>query len=324
MVIPALRQAVDRLPSSMRGISGYHFGWWDREGAPIMAEPGKNVRPALVLLACEAVGGTWSQGLPAAVAVELVHNASLVQDDILDADRLRRHRPTVWSAFGVAAGILAGDALFFLATQVLCDAGPPLGSVGLTWLNRAVQEMIDGQYADVVLSKRVRISLSECQVMAGAKTGALLGAACALGGVAAGGDPESVEHLRWFGHHLGMAFQLVDDLLGIWGDSQRTGKPCWSDLRTRKKSLPVAAALTAQSPPAWELASLYHRPGPLSEDELHHVAALIESAGGRRWADEQTQRHLHTAMAHLRGVKAAPAAGGALTALAHLICARDH
>jgi geranylgeranyl diphosphate synthase type I len=278
-VEPVLRVAIDTLPLAMMRIAGYHFGWWDENGHPEQAGGGKAIRPALVLLSAEAVGGVPAVVVPAAAAVELVHNFSLLHDDVMDGDLTRRHRRTAWSVFGRNAAILAGDALLALALDVLAATGHPIAMEGIRMLTAAVQDLVEGQSADLDFEQRVEVELVECLRMAERKTGALMGCACAVGACWGGAHREQVERLRRFGVHLGVAFQHVDDLLGIWGDPVVTGKPVYSDLRSRKKSLPVVAALTSDTPAGRELAALYLGDQPSSDSELAHAAELIEIAG---------------------------------------------
>lgn len=318
-----LRAAVDRLPSAVRHLAGCHFGWWDRRGDPLVSVEGKEVRASLTVLACRAVGGEAEQGVPAAVAVELVHNASLLHDDVIDGDRLRRGRPALWTVFGVPAAILAGDALFFLATQVLLEAGGALATTGLVRLNEAVQQLIAGEYADVTFQDRPAVAIAEAQAMAQSKTGALIAAACALGAVAAGADEARVEPMGAFGAHLGAAFQLTDDLLGIWGDPQTTGKPRWSDLSSRKKSLPITHALASGSAAGQALARLYATPGPLSQLQLDRAARLVEEAGGRSWTQSEARRHVEEALHHLQAAEPEPRAAADMASLARRITGRD-
>jgi geranylgeranyl diphosphate synthase type I len=259
----------------------------------------------------------------AAVAVELVHNFSLLHDDVMDGDSTRRHRPTAWRVFGSGAAILAGDALLTLAFEVLAGCGHVAAPDGLRMLSAAVQDLVEGQSADVMFERRTDVEMSECRRMAEHKTGALLGCACALGALFGGGDLERVQRLRYFGADLGLAFQHVDDLLGIWGDPAMTGKPVYSDLCSRKKSLPVVAALTSGTLAGDELTALYHGERPLSDIELAHAAELIDIAGGRAWSRAEAARLLARALRHLSsaGVAARPAA--ALVALARLVTHRD-
>jgi geranylgeranyl diphosphate synthase type I len=322
LVDPALRAAVDTLPENLRHVAGYHFGWWDEHGQPAETNEGKALRPALVFLAAEAVGSTATAALPAAVAVELVHNFSLLHDDVMDNDTTRRHRPTAWTVFGVSTAILAGDALLNLASGVLAESGHPAALPGMRQLNKAVQELVRGQIIDMAFEQRADVDLPQYQDMAHAKTAALLGCACALGATFGGGTTEQAKHLRAFGEHLGLAFQYVDDLLGIWGDPAITGKPAYSDLHGRKKTLPVVAALTSNTPAGHNLATRYHREQPLSQTELVDAANLIDAAGGRAVAQAQADDQLTQALHHLH--TAQPAARTTeLTALAHLATRRQ-
>ncbi|MBP2478562.1 geranylgeranyl diphosphate synthase type I [Crossiella equi] len=321
---PALRSAVDTLPPSMRLGTGYHLGWWDREGEPSEANPGKWIRPALVLLSARTVGGRAEDAVPAAVAVELVHNFSLVHDDVMDGDRLRRHRPTAWTVFGTANAILFGDAMLGLASQVLARDGGPTAGTAVAWLNDYVLALCEGQGADLAFEERDTVSLDECLAMVAGKTGALLAGACALGALAGGGDHDQVQALRQFGEHLGLAFQLVDDLLGIWGATAQTGKPCGQDLVNRKKSLPVVAALAAGTWQSEALADFYSRPEPLGQAEVEEMAALVESAGGKRWTQREASRQVAAAVACLEKGAREPVAASQLLTLANLITRRDH
>ena len=325
-VEPALRAAVDTLPSSMRRIARYHFGWCDEYGQPYHTPKngsgngtgGKAIRPTLVLLSAQAVGGAGTAAVPAAAAVELVHNFSLVHDDVLDGDLTRRHRRTAWSVFGINAAILAGDALLTLALDLLATCGHPAATDGTRMLSAAVQALIDGQSADLNLEHCAQVDLPECVSMAERKTGALIECACAVGAAFGGGSREQVECLRSFGAHLGLAFQHVDDLLGIWGDPAVTGKPVNSDVRSRKKSLPVVAALTSDTPAGSELAELYRREAPPSDADLVHAADLIDIAGGRDWSQTQVDDLLAQAMRELPAANPSRRAAQELSSLAKL------
>jgi geranylgeranyl diphosphate synthase, type I len=327
LVEPAMRTVIDTLPGPMRRIAGYHLGWWDDQGHPTGAEGGKAIRPALVLLTAAAVGGAPAAAVPAAVAVELAHNFSLLHDDVMDGDATRRHRATAWSVFGSPAAILAGDVLLSLAFEVLTIATPPPGPANpaaMRTLSTAVLSLLAGQSADMAFEERTDVELPECLRMAEDKTGALLGCACALGALFGGADQDQVERLRGFGEHLGLAFQLVDDLLGIWGDPAVTGKPVYSDLHNRKKSLPVVAALTSGTLAGRELAALYFGADPLSDPELTHAAELIEHAGGRAWTQSHADHQIGEAQRLLWAVESPPRAAAELDALARLITHRDH
>ncbi|MFC0629352.1 family 2 encapsulin nanocompartment cargo protein polyprenyl transferase [Kribbella deserti] len=323
-VQPALRAAVATMPQATQRITNYHFGWQDEQGRPAKADGGKALRPALALLAAEAVGGLSDLAVPAAVAVELVHNFSLLHDDVMDADTTRRHRPTAWTVFGINAAILAGDALLGLAFDVLAGSGNPAAQEGTRLLGTAVQDLVDGQLADSHFETRNDVGLAECVRMAELKTGSLLGSACALGAAFGGGRPEQVVQLRRFGADLGLAFQYVDDLLGIWGDPAVTGKPVHSDLRRRKKSLPAVAALTSGTDAGRELAALYHDTLPLSDLELARAALLIDQAGARHRSQAEADALLASALEQLAGAHPVTSAAAELGKLAQLATRRDH
>ncbi len=276
----------------------YHFGWWDCDGIATEAAPGKGLRPALVLAAARAMGGTIEAARHAAAAVELVHNFTLIQDDVMDADAVRRGRPAVWRVWGATDAILAGDALHALAVWTIADAPCAVSSV-IMRLEGAVIELCLGQHQDCVAETRAQVSPEECLEILLHKTGALFGCACALGALCADAPPDAVAALDRFGRELGLAFQLVDDLIGIWGDPARTGKPVGGDLLRRKRSLPVAAALSSATPAGRELAELYAADRPLSVETIVHVADLIDRAGGKDWARAEAVSHFRAARACL-------------------------
>ncbi|MDQ7809588.1 family 2 encapsulin nanocompartment cargo protein polyprenyl transferase [Amycolatopsis sp. A133] len=317
LVDPALRTAAGRLPEAMRRIAAYHFGWQDADGRPASADGGKALRPALVLLCAEAAGGEAADAVPAAVAVELVHNFSLLHDDVMDGDTTRRHRATAWTVFGTGPAVLAGDALLSLAFEVLA----PSGVANARLLSAATLALLEGQAADLDFEQRDDVTPGECVRMAEGKTAALLGAACTLGAAFGPGDAEG---FGAFGRAVGLAFQHVDDLLGIWGDPAVTGKPVYSDLQNRKKSLPVVTALRSGTAAGEDLAALYARREPLGETELARAAGLVESAGGRQWSQAQADALLSKALRDLTAAAPPSRAGAELASLARLITTRTH
>ncbi|MDT0317121.1 polyprenyl synthetase family protein [Streptomyces millisiae] len=320
---PVLRAAVSALHERARNVAGYHLGWWDEQGRPGLAGWGKAVRPALALLAARAVGGRPEVAANAAAAVQLAHDSSLLHDDIIDRDETRRHRPTAWKVFGVPGALLAGDAMLTLAVSLV--QRHDLGARAAAALNEAVQQFIGGQLEDMAFEARTDVSLSECTTMAARKTGALMGVACRLGALAAGADEARATSLDAFGRALGLAFQHVDDLLGIWGDPGQTGKPAGADLHARKKSLPVVAALAAGFPESAELADQYARDPALDDAEsLRHTADLVERAGGRRASADGARRHLAEALRHLDDARPAEPDARPLRALAGWLVDRDH
>jgi len=323
LVSPAIEAAIGRLTPDVRKVAAYHFGFADAEGHPTEGGSGKALRPALALLSARATGAPPERGVTAAVAVELVHNWSLLHDDIMDGDTERRHRPTAWTVFGVGPAILAGDALLALAQDLLLEDGSAQGPWAARCLSASVQRLISGQGADLAFEKRDDVTLAECLDMAGDKTAALTACACSIGAVHLGAPPTLAMALAAFGAHVGLAFQLTDDLLGIWGAPEVTGKPVRADLRARKKSLPVVAALNSNAPQAAELRALLADPRPLTEDELVRAADLVVAAGGRDWAENEADVQLAAANASLSDIDLAADVRAELTAIAEFITARQ-
>ncbi|MFF0156318.1 polyprenyl synthetase family protein [Streptomyces sp. NPDC005263] len=321
LVRPALQEAVGRLHPWVGEMAGYAFGWCEVGGEPTRSTGGKGVRQALAVLGAEAVGAPGRAAVPAAVAVELVHTFSLLHDDIMDGDAARRRRPTVWKAYGTGPAVLAGDALFALAVETL--AGASAGPEALRLLSVALGDLVRGQADDLLLAARPwagprRVRTVEYRTTAEHKTGALLGCAAGLGALLGGAPPAVVTALDRAGRHLGVAFQIVDDVLGIWGDPAVTGKPVHGDLRERKKTFPVLAALDSPSPAAGRLAALLE-----SDAEPARAAALIEEAGGRSAALTEARRHIAAVEALLAETPLEPAAGDDLRSLLDFLVRRD-
>ncbi|MBP2479210.1 geranylgeranyl diphosphate synthase type I [Crossiella equi] len=319
-----LRAAVGGLAASLRLGAGFHFGFWDAQGNPITADQGKMARPAFVLGAARAVGGgrTGDAAVRAAVAVELVHNFSLVHDDVMDADRTRRGRATVWAQFGVPYAILLGDAMLAMANQVLTRGGDADAVAVCAELSAAVVALCVGQHQDMSFEEQGAVGPEEYLAMAAGKTAALLAGACVLGALAGGASPAQVDALRRFGHHIGLAFQLVDDVLGIFGDPAVTGKPVGADLLRYKKSMPVLVALTGGSPAGAQLAELY-RTRAVTPENLAHAADLVAEAGGRSWTEHEAARQYRLALHWLDQVDGDPVAVAELRALADLMTTRN-
>jgi geranylgeranyl diphosphate synthase type I len=309
----------------MRTIAEYHLGWRDAEGTELdAASGGKALRPALVLLSAQAARADPKRALPAAVGVELVHNFSLLHDDVMDGDDQRRHRPTAWRVFGMPAAILAGDALLTLAVEVArTECEPAFASDVVGCLDEAVQRLIAGQSSDVDFESRTDVRLEECLSMAADKTGALMRCACSIGAIAVGADKDATAALGDFGEHIGLAFQLVDDLLGIWGAPEVTGKPALSDLRSKKKSVPIVVALNSETAEGAELAETYFRTEPVAEDELAGLAELVRRAGGLDVTEREAKRHIDAARACLERVGAPQDIEDALWAMARFVTGRE-
>jgi geranylgeranyl diphosphate synthase type I len=311
LIAPALDAAVGRLGVELREPVLHH-----------LAGGGKRVRAALALLSAAAAGGEEADGLPGAVAVELIHNYSLIHDDIIDGDGERRHRPSVWAEFGIARAIVAGDALATLATQVLLETRRPGGVAAAVALAEATQAMIEGQSIDMAFETRRAIAPEECLAMEQGKTGALLSCAAAIGAILVGAPAEVIGALTDFGSDLGIAFQAVDDVLGIWGEPSRTGKPVGSDLVSHKKSLPVAIALAGPAGPEQaQLAALLD--GSLDGDDVARATALIEATGARDAVMAIAEERLAAALGALDRVALAERPRAELAAIARYVTERD-
>jgi geranylgeranyl diphosphate synthase type I len=327
MVLPELRAAVDRLEDErMRTISGYHLGWLDAEGRPVEGGAGKGIRPVLAVLSAQAGGGLAQDGIAPAVAIELVHNFSLLHDDFMDRDVERRHRPTGWVVFGEGQAILAGNAMLTAAIDVLVRGGE-LTQRCLPCLLDAVQRLISGQSADLALESQPSVELDAVLRMETDKTAALISCASSIGAIAVGAPAEVIAGLAGYGHELGVAFQLVDDILGIIGDADVTGKSSSSDVRAGKRSAPIVAALRSGTRASGQLARLLEGGPPTSEDDIIYATKLIDEAGGLDWAAREADRRLALALKHLRvvGLPEAPVdgVGAQLADLARYVVERD-
>ncbi len=315
-----LRAAIASLADPMDRMAGYHFGWCDADGVEFAGAQGKALRPALTFAAATACGGPAQEAVHAAAAVELLHNFSLVHDDVMDTDPFRHGRPTVWRVWGETNATLLGDALQALALGVLSDGVPePVTAEAVIRLARATVTLCRGQYQDCAFETRESVSAQEYLSMAAGKTGALLGCACALGALCAGADHRTVSAMHTFGCEIGLVFQLVDDAMDIWGDPEVTGKPAHSDLIHRKQSYPVVCALSSDTAAGRELARIYQARQPITAARAARAANLVEEAGGR----DHTAQRAATALQSALDALPPDIASADLTALAQLVAHRD-
>lgn len=291
---------------SYYGMMRYHLGWTDERLQPIQAKSGKRLRPILCLLSCQAAGGDPQQALPAAGAVELVHNFSLIHDDIQDGSHFRRGRRAVWDLWGVAHGVNVGDGLFVLARLALHRLGergvaPHRCQAATLALDRACLALCEGQFADMTFEEYLDVSLEQYLWMIRRKTAALLAASAQAGAIVATDDEALIEHYYHFGENLGLAFQIQDDILGTWGDEQVTGKSAATDLRDKKKTLPVVYVLNHpdERHSAWQLIDLYSRPDPLDEAGIRAALAILDRTRARQYAEELAEHYYRQALASL-------------------------
>jgi geranylgeranyl diphosphate synthase type I len=300
------------------GMLQYHMGWVNTALEPEQLPAGKRLRPMLCLLACAEVGGDPVSALPAAAAIELLHNFSLIHDDVEDGDETRRHRPTVWAIWGVPQAINAGDGMFAIAYRTLQG----LSRVGvedrvtLSALNRFTTtciELTEGQYLDMSFEQRARVTVAEYMRMINGKTAALIGASVAIGAAIGGASDEQAEALRRFGRAIGLTFQIRDDVLGIWGDPSATGKAAGNDILRRKKSLPLLYALNHEL--IGEQLQQYFLQDPTPRD-LPAIMALLDQAGARPYAEAELLRLHREGMDALESALGAAARESALYGLA--------
>jgi len=269
------------------GMMHYHMGWADPDFVPRHTYPGKRTRPFLLLLACEAVGGDWHTAIPAAAAVELLHNFSLIHDDIEDHSPTRRGRSTVWSLWGVPHAVNVGDIMFahaYLAISRLREKDVSAGRVQAAFarLNQACISLCQGQYLDLEFEDRAQVDMALYMKMIENKTAALIACATEMGAIIGGASRTIVEHYRQFGRELGLGFQIMDDMLGIWGDPRITGKPSCDDLRTKKKTLPVLHALeTERKRGKRTLRDLYSRE-EIGDEDVERMLTILEETGSRQ------------------------------------------
>lgn len=322
-VIEQLRGTRGRQPATLATMLNYHLGFAGVDGSPVHANTGKRIRPVLTLLACEASGGEMESALPAAAAIELLHNFSLIHDDIEDRDELRRGRPTLWKIWGEAKAINAGDAMFALAHIALentAERGMETGRVmrALRLFDATCVALTMGQHMDIEFEHRADVTAADYLAMIEGKTAALIRAACEIGAIVAGADDHRAAQLGEFGRWLGIAFQVQDDVLGIWGDPALTGKQD-SDLAHGKKTLPVLHAADQDQ----EVRQRYMRRRPSDPVELAELRALIEARGGRAYA-EQAARDAHDkSLAALNAAQLSGQAGDMLRALAESLLGRQ-
>lgn len=305
------------------GMMQYHMGWLDAGLQPVSAATGKRIRPVLCLLSCGAAGGDWQQAIPAAAAVELLHNFTLIHDDIQDGSPTRRGRDTVWQIWGVPQAINAGDAMFALAHRALyrlAERGvePAIVVEAARRFDDTCLVLTEGQYHDMRFESRDEVQVDEYLSMIGGKTAALLALCSELGALIAGAGRETVSHYAAFARDLGLAFQVRDDILGIWGDEAAIGKSAATDVETRKKTLPVLYGL-AQSQ---ALRDLYGRKEN-GDNFVAEVVALLDEAGARDYAQQEAARYSSSALHHLEASGADGENGRALLELANRLLRRD-
>ena len=306
----------------------YHMGWMDQDGRRIsQANSGKMLRANLCLLAAESVTGDFKKALPVSAAIELMHNYSLVHDDIQDSDGMRRHRATVWKIWGSPQAINAGSALKMLADLSilrLADSGiPPRKQLDVfEILETNCLRMIEGQYMDIDFEHRDRITVDQYLDMIEKKTSALISGALQSGAVL-GLEKSRLEGFREFGRYLGIAFQITDDILGIWGDDKKTGKPRGNDIRKKKKSLPIVFCMQeGRGKQAERLRAIYAR-SSISPRAVNSVLSILEECGAGDFCREEARKYYRLALRELEGLPARKEYAGHYKEIARFLIGRD-
>jgi geranylgeranyl diphosphate synthase type I len=322
----------DTLPSDMvvpelYDFLRYHLGWLDANLEPTRARAGKLIRPTLCLLSCEAVGADYHRALPAAAALELLHNFSLIHDDVEDRGLERHGRPTVFALWGEPLAVNAGDAMLVLSEQALLRAA----KIGLTadatlamldCLNECCLRLTEGQHLDLRLEGNSALTRDQYFQLVAGKTAALLGCSTRLGAMSGSASPERAEAFEQFGFNLGIGFQIQDDILGIWGDASQTGKPRAADVYGHKVTLPVIDFLTsANGASAARIAEVYRSKSPTETDVLE-VVRLLDEARVRERAESEAEAYVERALTALASANPVPSSGAEIIALARALLGR--
>ncbi len=310
MIDVALRAELVGYASDIQTTHRYHMGWADKNGTDLVATQGKRLRPTMVLLGADAVGGEIRSVLPVAIALEYVHNFSLIHDDIEDRDRFRHHRPTLWVVWGDETAIVSGNWMLKLAdrsTRALHGIGisQDKSLMAQNQIAQAYLRMIEGQYMDIAFEERTSVSVNEYLSMIERKTGALIETSLYLGALVAqngNSNGRMLDGLRRAGYEFGRLFQIRDDILGVWG-SDETGKPVCGDILNKKKSLPAIHALNSVCEPAVdELRKIYSK-SELDDDDVQAVLEIMDEAGTYEFCDSMSEKHRAVASEIIDGLE---------------------
>lgn len=322
-----LRRVVDSFAGAsteFQTMIRYQMAWVNADGSPYDKSAGKQVRPTLLLLCTEAAGGNWQDALPAAAAVEILHNFSLVHDDIQDKSEIRHGRETLWRVWDERQAINVGDAMFALSycgMELLTEQAVPSPVSNKAWkiFNRTVLELTRGQNLDMTFEALPWVSVEDYLSMIRGKTAALLAACGEIGALIGAEDEALAQHYAEFGLNLGIAFQVHDDILGIWGDPAITGKSAASDIVLRKKSIPVLYALERSE----RLRAMYARTSEGDED-VQAIIHEIEATGARDYTIATEEQYSHAAIQALQRANPQGHAAEQLFALTDALLQREY
>jgi geranylgeranyl diphosphate synthase, type I len=334
-----MRQIVDEAESravgtfrdgdlSLYNVVRYHMGWVDEQFLPVVADPGKRVRPSVCLLSTGAAGGDLNTAIPVAAGIELLHNFTLMHDDIQDRSALRRGRPTVWRLWGEPQAINAGDATFALSQLAVLRAvqmglDSDLATEITAEFNRMTLRIVEGQVLDLGFETRADITVDDYLRMIGGKTAAIVAFASWSGARVAGCDHTVSDRFHEFGRMLGLGFQVRDDFLGIWGDDSTTGKQSGDDIRGRKQSVPIIMLMeSATDAERLELQRIYQQP-TIDQRDVDVVTGLLDEHGIGERVQLLTESYHHEALALLNDIASENEYSAALIGLAERLVDRS-
>lgn len=316
-------------PQPLYDMMRYHLGWLDDNLRTISQYRGKRFRPILCILAYYSLSGVYDKALPAAAAIELIHNFSLIHDDIEDRDEERRHRHTVWKLWGEAQAINAGDGMHVLANLAalrLKDKNVTDSTIVevIQILNETVMFLCEGQYLDISFEDRTDVSTKEYLDMIYRKTAALIEASLGVGSLLATTDEAIIKRFRKFGRDMGMAFQIRDDIIGTWGDTENTGKPKGSDIFNKKKTLPVVYTFENSSGNEKRALLKIYGKEKLSESDVEFIIDVMDKKGAYDYAQSTASEFEESAMKELKKLKLNDEAMDFFISLFDFLTRRDH
>lgn len=313
----------------LNNVVNYHLGWIDQRGQPKQSTLGKLVRGTLCLVSCQAISGDYQRALPAAAALELVHSFSLIHDDIEDGSVERHHQPTVWKLWGEAQAINVGDAVYILSHLALLQllnrgVSPEKVTRCLRVLDEACLELCEGQYLDIAYENRVDISIEDYLTMISKKTGALMAASTCLGALLGIEDKSLINYFYTIGRELGSAYQIQDDILGIWGLEKNTGKPSGDDITKKKKILPVVYGFyKAQGKDKERLLEFYHQP-IVERSDISGVVEILDVLKAKAYSQALAEEYYQKALKYMEETNLASSNLRELKELAKFFVEREY
>lgn len=300
----AVRQQQVEIAPLLWEMLDHHFGWGAGTSGSQPGASGKRVRPLLMALVAQAISGEYRHVLSAAAALEFLHNFTLIHDDVMDHSAERRHRPTVWALWGGDQAINAGDGLYALANLAVANllhAEVPASKAvrAAQVLAQACLWTAEGQVLDMSFAGREQVTTAEYLTMIAHKTGALLEAATKIGALLSSDDEPVIRAYAQFGRDLGLAFQVRDDYLGVWGDEAATGKSATGDIREKKKSYPVLVAFERAAAADQAALRRIYAQEALSDEDVADVLDILERSGAIAETDRSASEYFERALAHL-------------------------